>query len=97
MLSFKNLGARYEELRHDALIAPAFGASRPHGVALLHGRGMADWIDVWSKVGQPAETAGATTVRDHTTVGNIPVDIKDQLATLLAHVALQIRQKDTKC
>jgi len=64
------------------------------GLALFLRRGMAAWIDAWSQCTsddmQPARSSPTTA-----TTAPVPIDVRAQLATLLAGIILGLPQEAT--
>jgi hypothetical protein len=83
-----DLVAHYEQLRRDAK-DPA-RSREGLGLALFLRRGMTAWMQAWSqctsRITPQAQTRSATTAP-------IPIDVRAQVATLLAGIILGLQQE----
>jgi hypothetical protein len=87
----RDLVVHYEQLRRDA----TGGAARSCeglGLALFLRRGMTGWMQAWSQcssVTPHAQTQPAT-------MAPVPLDVRAQVATLLAGIILGLQQETTR-
>jgi len=90
--STPDLTEQYEQLRREATSRSEHG-SEGLGLALFLRRGMTAWMQAWSQCtdhdapnahSQPATTAVA-----------VPIDLRAQVATLLAGIILDLQQEAT--
>src|SRR5215471_13291702 len=90
--SIPDLTDEYEQLRREAISRSEFG-SKGLGLALFLRRGMTAWMQAWAQCtdhgapnahSQPATTAAA-----------VPIDLRAQVATLLAGIILGLQQEAT--
>jgi hypothetical protein len=87
----QDLVAHYEQLRCDVTGGAARGCEGL-GLALFLRRGMAGWMQAWSQcscVTPRAQTWPAT-------MSPVPVDVRAQVATLLAGIILGLQQETTR-
>jgi hypothetical protein len=87
----QDLTVRYEQLRRDA-IGRSVSVSQGLGLTLLLRRGMTAWMQAWS------ECAGRVQLEKPSESGpqeTIPVDLRSQLAGLLAGMILSLQQEVT--
>lgn len=80
------LAASYEELRRAALGAGAPGSGRGIGLALFLRSGMAAWMETCVALVPPRDAATARAA----TRPLVPVDLRLEVATLLAEMALAV-------
>lgn len=78
------LVAHYEQLRSDALFQST-GRHPAPGLALLLGRGMTEWMRAWSPCLPKVE---AKTLLPSTPSPTYPLEVRAQIATLLAGIIL---------
>lgn len=92
------LADHYEALRQGALSDEARdGIAKPLGLALFKTRGMAEWMATWSTMTPSAPAAASTKPLPQTRTVQVPLDIGDQLASLIAQVAFKIFQESSQC
>ena len=84
-----DLAARYEQLRRDAMGRLTSG-DQGLGLALFLRRGMTAWMQAWSECAGNVEPARRSQPVVHET---IPVDMRSQIATLLAGMILSLQQE----
>lgn len=84
-----DLAARYEQLRRDAMGRLTSG-DQGLGLALFLRRGMTAWMQAWSECAGNVEPATRSQPVVHET---IPVDMRSQIATLLAGMILALQQE----
>jgi hypothetical protein len=86
-----DLVAHYEQLRRDATEMSSRGR-KGLGMALFLRRGMAAWMQAWSQcincIAPQTECQSATTAP-------VPVDVRAQVAALLAGIILGLHQEAT--
>jgi len=87
----KDLVAHYEQLRCDATGGAARGCEGL-GLALFLRRGMTGWMQAWSQCSGVTPQAKAQPA----TMAPVPIDIRAQVATLLAGIILGLPQEITR-
>lgn len=87
----EELVAHYEQLRNDARALSA-GQNPAPGLALFLGQGMTSWMRAWSPC---MHTTDVGTLASPATVQGLSVDIRTQMATILAGMILSQHQEAT--
>jgi len=86
-----DLTEQYEQLRREATGCSEHGA-QGLGLALFLRRGMTAWMQAWSQCADP----GAPHTRPQpASVASVPIDLRAQIATLLAGIILSLQQEAT--
>jgi len=86
-----DLTEQYEQLRREATGCSEHGA-QGLGLALFLRRGMTAWMQAWSQCVDP----GAPHTRPQpASVASVPIDLRAQIATLLAGIILSLQQEAT--
>ena len=87
----QHLVEQYEQLRRQATRGAGNGG-QGLGLALFLRSGMAAWMQAWS---QCVSGVSASTSSQPTTMTSAPIDVRAQIATLLAGIILNLQQEVT--
>ena len=82
---------QYEQLRREAISRSEFG-SKGLGLALFLRRGMTAWMQAWA---QCTDHDAPTAPSESATAAAVPIDLRGQVATLLAGIILSLQQEAT--
>ena len=86
-----DLTEQYEQLRREATGCSEH-AAQGLGLALFLRRGMTAWMQAWSQCADP----GTPNIRPHpASMTPVPIDLRAQIATLLAGIILSLQQEAT--
>jgi len=86
-----HLTEQYEQLRREATGCSEH-AAQGLGLALFLRRGMTAWMQAWSQCADP----GTPNTRPHpASMAPVPIDLRAQIATLLAGIILSLQQEAT--
>jgi hypothetical protein len=83
---------QYEQLRREA-ITRSEQRSKGLGLALFLQRGMTAWLRAWAQCTNHA--AATAHSQPATTASAVPIDLRAQVATLLAGIILDLQQETT--
>jgi hypothetical protein len=79
---------RYEAIRAEALDPHGRAYRGSHGIALVRHKGLAAWLDAWSRVASlpPRQAPRPSPATPHQDFG--PPDVRQQITNLLASMAI---------
>ena len=91
LVADQHLVEQYEQLRREATRGAGNGG-QGLGLALFLRSGMAAWMQAWS---QCVSSVGANAQSQSATMTSAPIDVRAQIATLLAGIILNLQQEVT--
>jgi hypothetical protein len=89
--STSDLTEQYEQLRRQATSRAEYG-SKGLGLALFLRRGMTAWMQAWA---QCTDHVSPNAQSQPATAAAVPIDLRAQVATLLAGIILGLQQEAT--